>query len=54
MQLSMRMGVITDDSMEVHFSLRLLDRVVDHASCHNYPGFNQAQELRHLQCWSSN
>ena len=42
--------MITDDAMEVHFGLRLLD----HAYCHNYPGVNQARELRHLQCWSSN
>ena len=45
----------TDDAMEVHFSLRPLDRVADHeAYCHNYPGVNLAWELRHLQCWSSN
>ena len=50
MQCLMR---ITDDAMEVHFGLRLLDRAADHASCHNYPGVNQAQELRHLPCWSS-
>ncbi len=50
----MRMRMITDDAMEVHFGLRLLDRAADHAHCHNYPGVNQARELRHLQCWSSN
>ena len=44
--------MITDDAMEVHFGLRLLDRAADHAHCHNYPGVNQIQELRHLQCWS--
>ena len=32
MQWLMRM--ITDDAMELHFSLRLLDRVTDHACCH--------------------
>ena len=42
--------MITDDAMEVHFGLRLLDRAADHAYCHNYPGVNQARELRHLQC----
>ena len=30
--------MITDDAMEVHFGLRLLDRAADHAHCHNYPG----------------
>ena len=45
---------ITDDAMEVHFDLRLLDSATDHAYCHNYPGVNQARELRHLQCWLSN
>ena len=45
---------ITDDAMEVHFGLGLLDMVADHAYCHNYPSVNQAQELRYLQCWSSN
>ena len=54
MQWSMRMRMITDDAMEVHFGLRLLDRAADHAYCHNYPGVNQTRELRHLQCWSSN
>ena len=54
MQWSMRMRVITDDTMKVHFSLRLLDRATDHAYCHKYPGVNQVRELRHLQCWSSN
>ena len=34
--------MITDDAMEVHFSLRLLDRAADHAYCHNYPVVNQA------------
>ena len=43
-----------EDAMEVHFGLRLLDRTADHAYCHNYPGVNQARELRHLQCWLSN
>ena len=46
--------MITDDAMKVHFGLRPLDRAADHAYCHNYPGVNQAQELQHLQCWSSN
>ena len=50
----MRMRMITDDAMEVHFGLRLLDRAADHAYCHNYPGVYQARELRHLQCWSNN
>ena len=54
MQPSMRMRMITDDAMEVHFGLGLLDRAADHAYCHNYPGVNQARELRHLQCWSNN
>ena len=54
MQWSMRMRMITDDAMEVHFGLRLLDRAADHAYCHNYPSVNLAPELRHLQCWSSN
>ena len=31
MQRSMRMRMITDDAMEVHFGLRLLDRAADHA-----------------------
>ena len=48
------MRMVTDDAMEVHFGLRLLDRVTDHAYCHNYAGVNQARELQHLQCWSSN
>ena len=43
----------TDDAMEVHFSLRLLDRVADHAYCQNYPDVNPAWEPWHLQCWSS-
>ena len=46
--------MISDDAMEVHFGFRLLDRAADHAYCHNYSGVNQARELRHLQCWSSN
>ena len=50
----MRMRMITDDAMEVHFGLRLLDRAADHAYCHNYPGVYRARELRHLQCWSNN
>ena len=29
--------MITDDAMEVHFGLRLLDRAADHAYCHKYP-----------------
>ena len=29
--------MITDDAMEFHFGLRLLDRATDHAYCHNYP-----------------
>ena len=40
--------MITDDAVEVHFGLRLLDRAADHAYCHNYPGVNQTRELRHL------
>ena len=36
--------MIADDAMEVHFLLKLLDRAADHASCHNYPGVNQARE----------
>ena len=46
--------MINEDAMEVHFGLRLLEMVADHAYCHNYPGVKQARELRHLQCWSSN
>lgn len=34
-----------DDTMEVHFSLRLVDRAADHACCHNYPSENQAWDL---------
>ena len=30
------------------------DCLTDYAYCHNHPGVNQAQELRHLQCWSGN
>ena len=29
------MRVITDDAMEIHLGLRLLDRAADHAYCHN-------------------
>ena len=36
--------MITDDAMEVHFGLRLLDRAADHAYCHNYPGANQTRK----------
>ena len=32
--------MLSNDAMEVHFSLRLLDRAADHAYCHNYPGVN--------------
>ena len=46
--------MITNDAMEVHFGLRLLEKVADHTYCHNYPRVNQARELRHLQCLSSN
>ena len=48
-RMSMR---ITDDAMEVHFSLRLFDRATDHAYCHNHPSgsVNTARELRHLHC----
>ena len=41
-------------AMKVPFGLRLLDRAADHTYCHNCSGVNQARELRHLQCWSSN
>ena len=34
----MRMRMITDDAMKVHFGLRLLDRAAAHAYCHNYSG----------------
>ena len=40
----------TDDSMVVHFSVRLLDRDADHAYGHNYPGVNHMRKLRHLRC----
>ena len=50
----MKMRVIADDAVEVQFGLRLLDRAADHAYCRNYPGVNQARELRHLRCRSSN
>ena len=40
---------LKEDAMDVHFGLRLLDRASGRASCHNYPGVNQARELRHLQ-----
>ena len=33
--------MITDNAMEVHFSLTLLDKATDHAYCHIYPGVNQ-------------
>ena len=42
--------MITDDALVVLFGLSILDRDADHAYCHNYPGVNQARELRHLQC----
>ena len=45
--------MVIDDAVEVHFGLRLLDRVADHACCHHYSSVNQARELWHLQCWSS-
>ena len=49
------MRAVTDDAVEVRVGLRLPDRAADHAAyCHNYPRVNQARELRHLQCWSSN
>ena len=48
----MRMRMITDDAMEVHLGLRLLD-FADRAYCH-YPGVNQARELWHLLLWPSN
>ena len=55
MQRSMRMRKITDEAMEVHYELRLLDRPQTTLNyCHNHPGVNKARELRHLQCWSSN
>ena len=40
--------MVTDDAVEVHFDLRLLDRAAAHAYCHNYPAVNQTRELRHL------
>ena len=43
-----------DDVMDVHFSLKLLDRAADHTYCHNHLSINQSQELRHLYWWSSN
>ena len=46
--------MIADHAMEVHFRLKLLDRAIDHVSCHNYPGVNQARECVLLQCWSGN
>ena len=33
--------MITDDALEVHFSLRLLNRAAEHSYCHNYPSVNQ-------------
>ena len=30
--------MITNDAMEVHFGLRLFEKVADHTYCHNYPG----------------
>ena len=33
--------MITDDAMEVHFGLRLLDRAADHAYYHNYHGLTR-------------
>ena len=41
--------MITDDAVEVHFGLRLLDRAADHACRHKYLGVNQARDLRHMQ-----
>ena len=40
--------MVTDDAMEIHFGLRLLDRATDQAYCHNHPSVNQAWELQHL------
>ena len=38
------MRMISDDAMEVHFSLRLCEKVAaDHACCHNWPGVNGAR-----------
>ena len=42
------------DAMAVHFGVRLLDAAADYVYCHNYPGVNQARELRHPRCWSGN
>ena len=32
--------MITEDAMEVHFGLRILDRAALHAYGHNYPSVN--------------
>ena len=34
--------MITEDALEVHFGLTLLNRAAEHAYCHNYPSVNQA------------
>ena len=35
------MMMTIDNTMRVHFCLRLLDRAADQAYCHNYPGANR-------------
>ena len=47
------MRMITDDAMDVHFSLRLFDRPADHTYCHNYPCVNRPGNCG-TWCWSSN
>ena len=42
----MRMRI--DDAMEVHISVRLLDRARDHTYCRNYAAVNKAWEQQYL------
>lgn len=42
------MRMIVDDAMDVHISVRLIDRARDHTYCHNYAAVNKAWEQRHL------
>ena len=42
------MRMIVDDAMDVHISVRLIDRARNHTYCHNYAAVNKAWEQRHL------
>ena len=50
----MKMRMTTDDAMEVHFGLRLLDRPQTTLTVIIIPVLTRLRELWHLQCWSSN